>query len=321
MSNKRIYKGLNKKRKFDFRKFITTILCIILIVGYAYKKIKIDEIFKNLNITSNISSITEKLYFWKNPTSEIFNLIKNDTKKSDSQSSKTQDKENDVAQDKQNNDSQESSQVNTEVAVANGIDIYLIQVGSFENDKKLSEVQSKLNKNKIPNSTMSIDSSNKVQAYVSFKEEDIRGKIDSVKSIFEDAFVTKLEIPTLSLEYTKDYEYIKDISDNLNLLLKNYKQESDILNQNKSDLDEEEYKNILNKRNDIIKNLESEVEKIDYEELESFKNNLLSYTSQVKDNVSQCGENISFEEEYKYESLLINSLQMYYEFINKIKVA
>ena len=67
MSNKKIYKGLNKRRKFHFRKFITILLCIILIVGYTYKKIKLDEVFKNVNISNSLYSVVDKLYFWKNP--------------------------------------------------------------------------------------------------------------------------------------------------------------------------------------------------------------------------------------------------------------
>ena len=43
MSNKKIYKGLNKRRRFHFRKFITTVLCMALIIGYAYKKIEVDK--------------------------------------------------------------------------------------------------------------------------------------------------------------------------------------------------------------------------------------------------------------------------------------
>lgn len=83
MSNKKIYKGLNKRRKFHFRKFITILLCIILIVGYTYKKIKLDEVFKNVNISNSLYSVVDKLYFWKNPGVEMFNLSSKDIKKSE----------------------------------------------------------------------------------------------------------------------------------------------------------------------------------------------------------------------------------------------
>ena len=136
MSNKKIYKGLNKRRKFHFRKFITILLCIILIVGYTYKKIKLDEVFKNVNISNSLYSVVDKLYFWKNPGVEMFNLSSKDIKKSDNTSNKTQEKSD--------NKSQSNSQANTEVAVVEGIDVYLIQVGSFDNDQKIKEVKSKL---------------------------------------------------------------------------------------------------------------------------------------------------------------------------------
>ena len=313
MSNKKIYKGLNKRRKFHFRKFITILLCIILIVGYTYKKIKLDEVFKNVNISNSLYSVVDKLYFWKNPGVEMFNLSSKDIKKSDNTSNKTQEKSD--------NKSQSNSQANTEVAVVEGIDVYLIQVGSFDNDQKIKDVKSKLEENKIPNSTVEIDKVNKLQAYVSFKESDIRSKLENTKQIFNDAFLTKLEIPVLSLEYTDEYSYIKSISDNLNSLLKSYEKESTYINENRDNLDSTKYKAILSEREDIIDKLENEVNKIDYNELEYFKTNLLSYTSQIRNNISNYGDTIDTSNEYKYESLLISSIQEYYEFINKIKTA
>lgn len=313
MSNKKIYKGLNKRRKFHFRKFITILLCIILIVGYTYKKIKLDEVFKNVNISNSLYSVVDKLYFWKNPEFEMFNLSSKDIKKSNSTSNKTKE----ISENK----SQDNSQTNTEVAVVDGIDVYLIQVGSFDNDQKIKDMKSKLEENKIPNSTVEIDKVNKVQAYVSFKESDIRNQLENTKQIVSDAFLTKLEIPVLSLEYTDEYSYIKNISDNLNSLLKNYEKESTYINENRDSLDNTKYKSILSEREDIIDKLENEVNKIDYDELEYFKTNLLSYTSQIRNNISNYGDKIETSNEYKYESLLISSIQEYYEFINKIKTA
>ena len=279
----------------------------------TYKKIKLDEVFKNVNISNSLYSVVDKLYFWKNPGVEMFNLSSKDIKKSDNTSNKTQEKSD--------NKSQSNSQANTEVAVVEGIDVYLIQVGSFDNDQKIKEVKSKLEENKIPNSTVEIDKVNKLQAYVSFKESDIRNKLESTKQIFNDAFLTKLEIPVLSLEYTDEYSYIKSISDNLNSLLKSYEKESTYINENRDNLDSTKYKAILSEREDIIDKLENEVNKIDYNELEYFKTNLLSYTSQIRNNISNYGDTIDTSNEYKYESLLISSIQEYYEFINKIKTA
>lgn len=319
MSNKKIYKGLNKRRKFHFRKFITVVLCMALIVGYTYKKIKIDEVFKNINISkslySNLSSIVDKLYFWQDPGSEIFNLASTSTQKTDNSSQKN------ISNESNKEKSKENSTANTEVAVVEGIDVYLIQVGSFDNNKDLNKMTSKLKEYKIPNSTVKIDGANKVQAYVSFNEEDVRSHLEKTKKIVDDAFITKLEIPVLSLEYTEEYSYIKNIADSLNSLLKNYQEESNYINKNRKNLDSQEYKKILSKRENILDKLENEVNKIDYKELDSFKTNLLSYTSQVRGNISNYGDKIDTDDEYKYEALLMSSIQMYYEFINQIKTA
>ncbi|MDU1202275.1 MAG: hypothetical protein E7A06_04940 [Clostridiales bacterium] len=320
MSNKKIYKGLNKRRRFHPRKYITIILCMALIIGYGYKKIKLDEVFKNIDISKNVSSLVNKLYFWQDPASEIFNLASTSTQKIDNSSQKNvTDKSNEEKS--QKSSTADNSSTNTEVAVVDGIDVYLIQVGSFDNNKDLNKITAKLKENKIPNSSIKIDGANKVQAYISFNEDDVRNNLEKTKKIVDDAFLTKLEIPVLSLEYTEEYSYIKDIADNLNSLLKNYEEESNYLNKNKDNLDSEEYKIILTKRENILDKLENEVNKINYKELDSFKTNLLSYTSQIRDNISKYVDKIDTKNEYKYETLLISSIQMYYEFINEIKAA
>ena len=320
MSNKKIYKGLNKRRRFHPRKYITIILCMALIIGYGYKKIKLDEVFKNIDISKNVSSLVNKLYFWQDPASEIFNLASTSTQKIDNSSQKNvTDKSNEEKS--QKSSTADNSSTNTEVAVVDGIDVYLIQVGSFDNNKDLNKITAKLKENKIPNSSIKIDGANKVQAYISFNEDDVRNNLEKTKKIVDDAFLTKLEIPVLSLEYTEEYSYIKDIADNLNSLLKNYEEESNYLNKNKDNLDSGEYKKILTKRENILDKLENEVNKINYKELDSFKSNLLSYTSQIRDNISKYGDKIDTKNEYKYETLLISSIQMYYEFINEIKAA
>lgn len=320
MSNKKIYKGLNKRRRFHPRKYITIILCMALIIGYGYKKIKLDEVFKNIDISKNVSSLVNKLYFWQDPVSEIFNLASTSTQKIDNSSQKNvTDKSNEEKS--QKSSTADNSSTNTEVAVVDGIDVYLIQVGSFDNNKDLNKITARLKENKIPNSSIKIDGANKVQAYISFNEDDVRNNLEKTKKIVDDAFLTKLEIPVLSLEYTEEYSYIKDIADNLNSLLKNYEEESNYLNKNKDNLDSGEYKIILTKRENILDKLENEVNKINYKELDSFKTNLLSYTSQIRDNISKYGDKIDTKNEYKYETLLISSIQMYYEFINEIKAA
>ena len=78
---------------------------------------------------------------------------------------------------------------------------------------------------------------------------------------------------------------------------------------------------MMKERKEILNKLDNEVKKIDYKGLDYFKNNLLSYTSQIEDNILNLDKIISSEDIYKYESILMYSVQMYYEFINQIKTA
>ncbi|MCI6739015.1 MAG: hypothetical protein MR593_12960 [Intestinibacter sp.] len=311
MSNKKIYKGLNKRRRFNFRKFITVVLCMALIVGYSYKKIGVDGVLKNFNLLEKMSFVVDKVCFWKDLDFDVFKLNSTDAKKSD----------NLYEQSQKDTESKNSSNNNAKVAVVDGIDVYLIQVGSFDNNEDLNKIEVKLEQNKMPSSTLKMDGVSKTQTYISFNEEDMRKQLPTVKNLFNDAFITKLEIPVLSLEYTDEYSYIKNISDYLNLLLKSYEEESNYLNENRNSFDTIKYQNMMKERKEILNKLDNEVKKIDYKGLDYFKNNLLSYTSQIEDNILNLDKIISSEDIYKYESILMYSVQMYYEFINQIKTA
>lgn len=311
MSNKKIYKGLNKRRRFNFRKFITVVLCMALIVGYSYKKIGVGGVLKNFNLLEKMSFVVDKVCFWKDLDFDVFKLNSTDAKKSD----------NLYEQSQKDTESKNSSNNNAKVAVVDGIDVYLIQVGSFDNNEDLNKIEVKLEQNKMPSSTLKMDGVSKTQTYISFNEEDMRKQLPTVKNLFNDAFITKLEIPVLSLEYTDEYSYIKNISDYLNLLLKSYEEESNYLNENRNSFDTIKYQNMMKERKEILNKLDNEVKKIDYKGLDYFKNNLLSYTSQIEDNILNLDKIISSEDIYKYESILMYSVQMYYEFINQIKTA
>ena len=296
MSNKKIYRGLNKRRRFNFRKYITIILCITLIGGYAYKKIKVDGVLKDNFISKNIMYFVDKLCFWKDFDLEAFK------------------KKEETLQ-----NTQEKTSSDTKVAIVEGMEVYLLQVGSFDNKKELEIIEKNLDNKKIPYSTLNIDGVNKTQAYISFEEEDIRNKTTYIKNAFSDAFLVKSEIPVLSLEYTQDYSYMNNIANYLNELLKSYKEESDYLNQNRNNIDREKYKNILTKRKNILNKLKKEVEKIDYAGLNGFKDELLFYTSQIEKNISLSLEYADRGNIYKSEGLLIFSIHKYLEFINAIK--
>lgn len=282
-----------------------------LIVGYSYKKIGVDGVLKNFNLLEKMSFVVDKVCFWKDLDFDVFKLNSTDAKKSD----------NLYEQSQKDTESKNSSNNNAKVAVVDGIDVYLIQVGSFDNNEDLNKIEVKLEQNKMPSSTLKMDGVSKTQTYISFNEEDMRKQLPTVKNLFNDAFITKLEIPVLSLEYTDEYSYIKNISDYLNLLLKSYEEESNYLNENRNSFDTIKYQNMMKERKEILNKLDNEVKKIDYKGLDYFKNNLLSYTSQIEDNILNLDKIISSEDIYKYESILMYSVQMYYEFINQIKTA
>ncbi len=147
MSNKKIYKGLNKRRRFNFRKFITVVLCMALIVGYSYKKIGVDGVLKNFNLLEKMSFVVDKVCFWKDLDFDVFKLNSTDAKKSD----------NLYEQSQKDTESKNSSNNNAKVAVVDGIDVYLIQVGSFDNNEDLNKIEVKLEQNKMPSSTLKMD--------------------------------------------------------------------------------------------------------------------------------------------------------------------
>lgn len=319
MSNKKIYRGLNKRHRFKFRKFIVTFICIALIFGYVYNELDKYSLLKNTNISSSISSIADKVCFWKNINLEAFKLKPDEPDKTTITSdTSTKDKENSNTK---TTSSEDENSTNTEVATVESLNVYLIQAGSFdkESTQDLKYIQNKLDLSNIPSSSVQIDGKNKLQSYMSFDESQVRARLPEVRGVVQDAFVSKLEIPVLSLEYTSEYDYISDISKYMNSLLESYKKESEYLNENPENIDDDSFIKILNDRKNIIDKLEIEVNKIDYEELSSFKENLLSYTSQIKGNITDSLTNSKKNNLYKVESNLISSIQSYYNFIDNIK--
>lgn len=319
MSKKKIYKGLNKRRKFDFKKFVTIILCIALILGYTYKKVKAYQNGEDKTILNSIASICDKLYFWKQLDINSINLKffnKDDSKEDDGKALSNKQSSDEKIK---NDDNSKSSSNEVEVAMVNGMDVYLIQVGSFESESDVEDIQNKLDKNKMPNSVLEVDNFKKVQTYISTEEENLRLKLSSVKKIFSDAFLTKLEIPILSLEYTNDYTYVKNIADNLNDLLGSYKEEMTYYSQNSQKIDLNDYQKLLNDRKTILDKLNKELKKIDYSQLNVFKSSLLSYSSQIDNNIELSLQGIKQDNLNKCESLLISSIHGYYLFISQIK--
>ena len=104
--------------------------------------------------------------------------------------------------------------------------MYTIQVAAIDNNDDLKKIQTSLVSSDIPFSVMEKDGVKKIQTYSSFDENEVRKHISSVRKVFPDAFLSRLDAPMLSLEYTSNYAYIESISKELNKLITNFKEES-----------------------------------------------------------------------------------------------
>ncbi|CEN75805.1 hypothetical protein [Paraclostridium sordellii] len=294
--NKRrnIYRGMNRKRN-NLVKGFTVGLVIIGIVGGA-TFIKLPK-FNLLDKVSNFSIFNKE----KTSVKEFsYNDVKDKINKSEENKKET------VAE-------------NAKVATVDNLDIYSIQIAAIDNDEELKKIEQKLDELKIPFSIIDVDNVKKVQTYSSFEEGESRKNLESIKTNFSDAFVSKLEVPLLGLQYTDKYSYVEEICNELNNLISNFKEESKIWDKGEKSLNKEEYKNIINARLDIVGNLEKSSKKINYEGMVGFKENIIKYTTSVKEKSKASLKSIENDEYYIGESLFISSIQGYYSFIKSIK--
>ena len=311
MNNKRRYKGFNKRRKTNHIRIITLIFCLSLIGGYGYIKLKDSKIFNKFNIVENISN-----RFNEGSFKNIFKLSENKNKEEYEYSDISEEIEK-VKNDKEASSMDENS--NVKVATIDGLTLYTIQVASIVEGQDLKSIEEKLTSTKTPYSIVEVDGVKKIQTYSSFNENVTRENLDDVRKIFNDAFISELSVPVLSLEYTSKYSYIEGISSSLNNLMKNYKEESEFWEGSNDKIDLKEYNNILTKRLEIVETIQANAEKIDYTEMNIFKENLIKYAKSVKDNINQSSKNANEDKTYLSKSLLLSSIQEYYTFINSIK--
>jgi hypothetical protein len=296
--NKRrnIYRGINKRRN-GVAKGLTLGLVIVSVVGGA------------IFIKASDFSLSEKLSsfnFFNKKDSSIQEFSYSDIVDTNN---KTKDKE--VAKSVKSENSQ--------LATVTNWDVYSIQIAAIDNKEELDKVKGQLDKLKIPFSIVEIDNVKKVQTYLSFDEAESRKHLDSIKKEFSDAFISKLEVPLLSLEYTEKYSYVEDICSELNNLINNFKEESSLWDKSEGSIDKESYKAIINSRLEILGKLEKHTKKINYEGMKGFKENLNTYTKSVKDKSNESLKNVEKEQYYMSESLLMSSMQGYYSFVNSIK--
>lgn len=303
--NKRrtIYKGFNKRRKNRIIKIYIIGASICLICGYGFMQFKNSKIFNS--IKENVASIELKLPF--------FNSKKSDNNRLETFEYNDISKEIDEIK-------KENDEVNEDVKVATvkGWNVYTIQVASVEDKNEISEIEAVLSKEKVPFSTIEIDGVNKVQTYVSFDKESIRNYLESIRTLYPDAFLAEVKMPVLSLEYTSKYSYLETISEQLSSLIDNFELESKLWTNSKDNLNLKEYNTILTNRKTMVENIEKEVEQIDYEGADVFKSNLITYLNNVDKNIEEASKSANEQKYNISEGIFLNSLQGYLAFINSI---
>ncbi len=302
MSKRKFYRNFNKRKKFNATKGITIMLCICIIGSYAYINLKDKGLSDKLESVSVMSSI-KNLSVWDG-LKKLFN--KSDVITSSDISSELGDLE-------ENKDSEE----NAKVASVNEMEIYTIQVASIENKNDLKKVEDVMEEYKFPSANMDLDNTKKVQVYASLKEDKVRENLEDTRTYFSDAFLTKIEIPMLSLQYTDSYSYMEDIAKGLNNLIENYKKESEYWDLGEKNL--ETYNEILTSRNTILDNLKKNINKINYSKMDKFKENLISYIDEVEEKILISSKSANENKNYISQGALLSSIQGYYLFVNSMK--
>lgn len=319
---KKIYRGFNRRNKVNQARVASVIILLLvagLAGGYGYIKFKDIDVVEKFSSGSSkvIANITSKLPFLDKLSfldkSDSGVITSDDISKELGELGKESDEKEDV----------ESSNVeevdDIKLAKTDGWNFYTIQVASVQDDKELTKIKTELNEKKIPCSIVEVDGMKKVQTYSFFEKEDTRTYLEEVKAVYPDAFLSEMKIPMLSLEYTSKYEYVGEISSQLNKLITNFKDESEFWKKNKENVNKEEYNKILTSRSDIIKVIEKEVEKIDYSGMESFKDSLSKYINDVNENITQSSKAANEEQYYISKANYVSCMQGYFSFINIIK--
>ena len=304
MSKRKFYRNFNKRKKFNGTRVVTVVLCLGIVGTYSYINLKDNDFMSKLGNVNVVSSI-KNASVWDG-IRKLFdksNVITSSNIESELKEIEKEDKEN--------------NEENTQVASVNNMVVYTIQVASLEDKSDLKKIEEVMNEYKIPSSSMTIDNSQKIQVYSSFDEYKVKANLEKTRTYFSDAFLTKIEVPMLSLEYTNSYSYMKEIADGLNDLIKNYQKESQYWDEGKNDL--QNYNKILTSRKTILENLKKSTQKIDYYKMDKFKNNLISYIDEVQNNILTSSKNANENKGYISESLLLSSVQQYYLFVQSMK--
>lgn len=304
MSKRKFYKNFNKRKKFNGTRVVTITLCLCIVGTYAYINLKDKDFMDKLGKVNVVSAI-------KNAS--IWNGFKNILDKSSVITSSTIESQLKEVE----KDDEDETQENSQVASVSEMVVYTIQVASLEDKNDLKKIEEVMNQYKIPSSSMTIDKSEKIQVYSSFDETKVRNNLEKTRTYFSDSFLTKINVPMLSLEYTDSYSYMKDIASGLNDLIENYQKEGQYWDENKNDL--ATYNEILTNRKTILENLKKNTQKINYSKMDKFKNNLISYINDTQNNILTSSKNANENKGYVSQGLLLSSIQQYYLFVESMK--
>lgn len=308
--NKRrtIYRGFNKRRKRKEVKLIVIALSVCLIGGFGYTKLKDNKFL--ISIGDKLSSF--------NIVSKIENLI---PAKNKVEEFTYDDVSSEVDQVKENTENVQTSNEEIKLAQIDGWDIYTVQVASVQDSDDLNKIEAVLKENKVPYSVVQIDDVKKIQTHGTFDKENARAYLEDIRELYPDAFLSQVKVPMLSLEYTSKYSYVNDISTALNSLISNFKEESEFWAKGEENVDLSEYNNILTSRKKIVKELETQTNKIDYSEMSAFKDNLINYTKGVESKIEEASKSANEQNYYISKGLFLSCMQEYLEFINSMKQA
>lgn len=310
---KMMYNRYYNRRRSSRRKIFITFCCLAIIGFYSYSKLK---------DTSIVDFISNKVISWNNSiendnnditSKDISKELEDLNKKKEEENSN----ENSGEGEEKSNETAEVSKVST----INGWNAYTIQVASTSNGDELKEIQENLTSSKIPFSIVEKDGVKKVQTFCSFDKNVTRGYMGKVKEKYPDSFVSTLEAPMVSLKYTNKYNAADTVAKEINELGKNLEEESKLWNKNAdlSNIDKDSYVNLISKRKTIIENIQKNAEKLNFSEMQKFKNGLIKYSQDIGEK-TEISKNAL--DDSKYDTcmgLMLSSVQGYWQFINSIE--
>lgn len=302
--NKR--RGFNRRRSNPLAKMLPVFIIITSLGGYTAYKYK-DEIGGIVNI-KDVFSITSK------KDDEVFTADELGLGSGDEKNEAKEDEKTEVKEEK------ETTKNESSLITINDWKIYSVQVGALTDKEKIKTIQEKLLKDKTPFCMVENKGVSKIYTYSFVDENSTREYLDIVKTDFTDAFLSTTELPVMSFEYTKKYEYMKSVSEDLNKLILNFNDESKFWSQSKDgEFDFEKYKGILDNRKAITESLDKGIKEIDYKDLGKFKESLELYNNSLEETIDSSLKLNDVEKTYINQSLFISSMFGYFTFINSIQ--